>query len=446
MNKNEVQNLIGELSKEQLVEVVVLMSKTGFKAEQALLDYCGKHVKEKDKREGIEAQKIGNAICEMWDSVSEGVDRANEYGGCSYREEDRIGEIIASIRDYPDLKKASWKDRCYVADGMLEQASYDNSGFTDILVEACMELCISKDEKLYLAERLQDINDYYRRFAANIYKECGDEDTYFDMISGALTFTSDYLKLANYYDEKGDHKTAVEVVWKGIDKGDGRLDWMYDYLFKKFRRDKTDDRLQELWEKAKKKKREMNYLAELLFPYYKKRGDYGKVKELLVIIAENARDKDIRKWYGVFREELNEADFKKEEARILSYMRQRSSTDYLDICLEKNEYDKVLEYLQGDEIFREYTLISSQWKKYAAKIEGKYPPEILDIYKKALFRATGSAEYDKAVALLSDVQRVLKKAAGNEEWEKFLGGYIEENRRKRKLIGMMKEKGYLKGK
>lgn len=57
---------------------------------------------------------------------------------------------------------------------MLEEFNIGNSGFDDLLIDIASSLCKTKEEKRYLADALAGgKNDYYRGYAANIYKSIG---------------------------------------------------------------------------------------------------------------------------------------------------------------------------------------------------------------------------------------------------------------------------------
>lgn len=57
---------------------------------------------------------------------------------------------------------------------MLEEFNIGNSGYDDLLIDIAFSLCKTKEEKRYLADALAGgKNDYYRGYAANIYKNIG---------------------------------------------------------------------------------------------------------------------------------------------------------------------------------------------------------------------------------------------------------------------------------
>lgn len=63
---------------------------------------------------------------------------------------------------------------------MLEEFNIGNSGFDDLLIDIASSLCKTKEEKRYLADALAGGNsDYYRGYAANIYKSIGDNEKFY---------------------------------------------------------------------------------------------------------------------------------------------------------------------------------------------------------------------------------------------------------------------------
>lgn len=92
---------------------------------------------------------------------------------------------------------------------MLEQFSCDNSGFTDLLVDVAEVLCRSDKEMEYLA-------DYYKEHQQDV--------------------------------------AALEIVLKGLEECEGRLDGIYQYLFIHNEKNGEKKSIEHLLLTAKKKK------------------------------------------------------------------------------------------------------------------------------------------------------------------------------------------------
>ena len=166
MDKKTLNLLIGKMKKKKLLELISQMTLYSSGAEEILLDYCKNDKMVENKNIVFEMQ-----LQNLWDAAYSIIDDANSYGGCHYEEElacDEIYEMQSLIAKY----EISWEVRKDILDKMLEQIIYDNSGFTDILLETTDELCQTDNEYLYLADLLSKHNDsYYRKIAASIYRE-----------------------------------------------------------------------------------------------------------------------------------------------------------------------------------------------------------------------------------------------------------------------------------
>lgn len=69
-------------------------------------------------------------------------------------------------------------------------------------------------------------------WASEIYLACGEDGKYLESKKANLNYSRDYLELAGYYEEHGDSKQALQIVQEGFRKVDGRLDEIYEYLFR----------------------------------------------------------------------------------------------------------------------------------------------------------------------------------------------------------------------
>lgn len=66
---------------------------------------------------------------------------------------------------------------------MLKQYHYGNSGFDDVLTDACFEMCKERSEWLYLAEQLLAFGgNWDNRLVMNIYRNIGDNDYFADKL------------------------------------------------------------------------------------------------------------------------------------------------------------------------------------------------------------------------------------------------------------------------
>ena len=182
MDRKTVNELIGKMSKKNLIEMIELMVRYNSEAEQTLLDYCQKHTVEDNKNLVLERQ-----LTKHWGKAEQIIECANNYGGCCEEDEETACEEIEVVLKIVKENNLSWKSRKMVIDGMIEQISADNSGFTDFLVDSVLELCQSDTEREYFADFLSHSgSNYYQGFAARMYKEIGKGDKYLDTLKKNL--------------------------------------------------------------------------------------------------------------------------------------------------------------------------------------------------------------------------------------------------------------------
>lgn len=140
MNKENVKILTEDLNRDQLLEIISIMSSNSTKASELFLNYC------KDKDTSIIFdEKIDN----LWADVFYIVVEANELGGCEEWEEDQVYDNLREIQEIIKKYKTTWKARKVLVDSMEYQLRLRNSGFVDILAEVIMDLCITDEEKQY---------------------------------------------------------------------------------------------------------------------------------------------------------------------------------------------------------------------------------------------------------------------------------------------------------
>jgi tetratricopeptide (TPR) repeat protein len=164
----------------------------------------------------------GELAMALWEKAEIIIDQFNEYGGGSDDDEEAACDYICEMSKL--IPKLSWEARQKIVDRMLEQYSYGNSGFEDMLIETCYEMCNEKDELVYLAERFLSSGKLWdKRRAMTIYRRIGEYDKYLQLRTSSLEFRNDYLDLAEYYEEQGDIETALEVAKKGLHKGEKYL-------------------------------------------------------------------------------------------------------------------------------------------------------------------------------------------------------------------------------
>ncbi len=432
MDKNTLNNIIGKMGKKELINLINEMIMLNGAAEQTLLNYCEKKSTEDNRNLIFERQLV-----QYWNNAYHTIDQANECGGCSERDEDDACYEIEKMTELVKENDLSWNCRKGVLDEMLKQALYDNSGFTDCLMESAYEFCKNDDENEYLADFLKERGDYYfKGIAASIYSELGNDDKFLDIKLANLEYSSDYLQVADYYMRQGEEELALNMLWEGFDKSRGRMDNIYKYLFKIYEARKDEKSILKLHKMALKKDRDQDSITELMYGFYKKKDDYENLKKMLLLMIQLCEMTDIVKWYEKCRTELTIEDWEENEVKILLSVKEKNLNVYLDICLEKSNNTEVLKLIKDKTRYDSWNNIDYN-HEYSRLLIEYYPDEILEMYwKEAAWYIEKGKEmnYRHAAGVLQDIRSIYERNNRIDEWNKKFNELKEIHKRKKLLM------------
>jgi hypothetical protein len=107
----------------------------------------------------------------------------------------------------------------------------------------------------------------------------------------------DYWNLVQYYIGKRKKELALETAQKGIEKGEGRLIELYDYLIDHFSKLYDDNALEMIAQTAMERKIEVKYVLDKLFVFFKNR-DNEKAKEKLL---QSYRNNSYKKYFEEYK-------------------------------------------------------------------------------------------------------------------------------------------------
>ena len=207
--------------------------------------------------------------------------------------------------------------------------------------------------------------------------------------------------MAAYYKKHDEEETALKTVLEGLDKADGRLDEIYEYLFRYYEKNKNEAALESLYEKSEKRNSDQDTIVELMNQYYQK-----------------------------CRQELSDLDFR-EEAAILSMIKKRNRSIYFDILMDRGETREIIEYITQHQQYRGWGL--DQGHYFSKRLSGEYPREVVDMYwKKVTFYVSLGKEkdYGHAVKVLKEIRTIMKRNKWMDEWNGRYKTFLEEHRRK----------------
>ena len=434
MNYTMVKRLLAYQSQDELFKIIAKLSSRNDKADSWLLEYC-------QKIEGGENEKFIaiKRLNHYWKVAREIIKEANKYGGT--HNENKGYKTLRKIEELVEEYEFSWEERQPIVDEMMVEFYEGNSGFEDTLVDMCLLLCRTDEEKLYLADKLKKSqSNYYRTYAANIFKEYGQESEFEETLSKNLQYGSDYIKLADYYKKKKQRDKAVQLVEEAVEKAQGRMDEVYEWLIKEYKKNNEEKKIIALYKKALKKKWNLDAMVDLMCQYYK--DDYEKRKPYLLKTVEVCGYSEVKNCYDRCQRELKTDDFKKERSHLQDIVKDRNISQYLDILMEEHREEEVLHQLLKHPFWRNYSNGVDENHRLTKRLVKKYPMEIYEMYWQECERlcTEGNRDtYRNAVSILKEMRGICVANNKLEEWKQRFMNFMEKNKRKRILIGYIAE-------
>lgn len=433
MNIDTVKKLLANQERTELYSIISKLSNYSEDAEEWLLDYCSKKGKKSDSSLIVEKQ-----IQHYWSVAEDIIDDANMYGG-TYNEDDAY-DALDKIDELAKKNKISWECRRDIVDSMLEQFYIGNSGFDDTLIDTCEILCQSKEEKLYLADKISESSsDYYRKYAAGIYLKYGKDEIFIELQSKNLEYGSDYIRLADYYKKNKQMDKAISLVEEALKKCNGRLDEVYEWLFKEYKRKKQERKILDLYKTAIKKSRDVSTMTKLMYEYYSE--NYEKKKPYLLKMIEVCDGKRAKEWYDECKRILTSADFEKESEQLHEWLKKKNVHDYLQLRIYEGNTEEVLKYLKEHPSRRDYYFSIDYNHNLTKQLVSKYPKDIVSIYWKeceGLCVTSNKKNYMEATAILKEIKAICQKEGMQQEWSTAFASFLERHRRKSLLMGYVR--------
>lgn len=144
---------------------------------------------------------------------------------------------------------------------------------------------------------------------------------------------------------------------EGLEKAQGCLDEIHRYLFEYYKKRNEEAELEKLYKNAKKRKRSLETMVELMYQYYKEKENYPKKKEALFCLMEDS-NMNWKNLYERCARELTKEDFAKEETRILEKIKMNNLRTYFDIQLEKGKTGELIQYLKDNSVWSRFSGIN----------------------------------------------------------------------------------------
>lgn len=436
MDKKTVKEMLDGAKEKDYIEIISKMTLQSPNTEKAVIDWCRKN-NEKHKNKAAEVE-----LENLWEEAREIISDFNAYGGGPEWKEDKACDNLWKMDGLVKENDILWDIRRTILDEMLAEFYEGNSGFDDILIEVGESLCKNKEEKRYLADALSKAGGYYGKYAADLYLQIGDEEQYLKKELDNLEYGSDYVRIAEYFKEKGDRPKALDYIWEGMEKCKGKLDELIDYAAPIYMKERNDAQLQRLYQIAVKTKWNINIsaIAKHLYRYAWQLKDYEKKKEMLMLILDTCENGEVKNWFETCKKELTAEDWQKEYENILDKVNRKNHKLYLDICMETGREKIVLKDIQNAAHSYDYWDVDYN-QHFSSRLAKKYPNEILELYWKdvnELIRVSNNNRYKTAAELLKQIKGIMRENGQKSQWVSLFEEFKDKNKRKKNFIAMLK--------
>jgi len=383
-----LKNKLAELGKDDLIKLLLTSLKTHKNWKQTFLKILAGKLEKGGQSEDNEQIHQEQFYC-LFDDVCSILHEHNNYGGGPEEEEDEVYEGLEKIAKLfqknkikdPEIKKEFIKKMFYYYD-------WGNSGFCDVIMDTIFAVCQNPQDWKFVIQKLEaKESDWRKGLIMRIYQDhLKDKEQYLNLRKQNLKYGSDYYDLVIFYQNKGKTKKALEIAKQGLEKGEGRI---------------TD-------------------LLEFLFGHYKKKN----YKQALFYLKKVFEEDPGLPNYRALKKFTKAEDWERIDKWCRKILRKNKQDYQLAlIYLQNKEYDRALKYiLSFSDIYDTYTNIEKE--EIAKELISIYPKELLPFYKQRVFvqieNKTRKA-YKEAVAYAEMTKQIyLKYLKKLTQWQKFI--------------------------
>ncbi len=397
------------LSKEELADLLALSLKTHNNWKNVFLKEISKKIDvvgtDNDKRQIYEDEFYVHfsRVCEI-------LEEFNQYGGGSEEDEDEVCGELDEIKELFQKQKLDARLKIEFFNKMFFYYDWDNSGLSDMVMDAVFEIASGDDDWRYIVKKLEakkQDSSRRREMIIGIYKDhLKDEKKYLELRKESLKHGSDYYDLVDFWHKKGEIEKAVQVAREGVEKCESGSSELLEYLFKRYKKQdygKALDYLKKI------------FIDQSNFDNYKRLKNFSK--------AENWDEID--KWCQSLlakEKKLHEIaridEFNKDYDKVLAYV----------LSIQKNNFEDWNDYGKGE---------------FVEKLIDKYPAELLTFYKRKVDKQVsnmGRESYKKAVGYANKIKEIYCKYLKKEnEWLEYINTIRQQYAKRKALIDELKE-------
>lgn len=270
------------------------------------------------------------------------IDDFNTYGGGSEEDEEEVYEQFDTLTELFQGGKISKSNLTECVDLLMKQYLCNNSGLEDTIMDWLYENVEKEADWKRIVDHLASSDRaYHEHLIMQIQRDMlNDDEAYEKMRASNLKYGRDYYEYALFLNKKGQKEKALHIVKEGIEKGEGRMDNLYDYLFAYY--DSQHNQEEALMLRKQQ---------------FQQDPTYHRYKEIISYVPEAQREQLKEELYEQVTSRFNEnvrvkIDFhEKRYDRVLTYV---TSSLHINEWVYDNEYEQVLISLYPQEMIAFY--------------------------------------------------------------------------------------------
>ncbi len=375
--------LLERLSKAQLLDLLVHVSRTRPAVRSECLDYLNKYAA---LSPGRRKQSEGEKLLALWAELAPDLDELDAYGGGDYDIDLQVSCLLQEITQALSQNKINAGYRQNLLDNVLPYIESGNAGLDDDLNAVAYATCYTDDDWRALAEAFETMGgDWHIDHARRIYRRLGDREKYLELRQRKLATGTDYFDLADFHWKAGERQKAMDVAEAGLRKGKGRMDELRQFVARRVK-------------------------------------SAGNRERYLALQFDQAVDPLTCDKYKAFRKLCTAAEWKRYEAKILARLENAGVTEQLRIRMHRKEYEEATAVLSR---FRYplYAWDSDYELRTAKRLETRYPEAVLKYYLSGLGNLKTNAsrkDYARKAQVMSKVHHVMVKVLRDpSRWRDF---------------------------
>ncbi len=328
----------------------------------------------------------GEWLLAIWSELVADLSELDDYGGNDYDLQGEVSEKLYEISHKLSKKMIGRDVRDSLLANVLPYLESGNAGLDDDLYDVAYAACYDDDDYRSLAASLEQMHSGWQQsHARDIYQAIGDREKYLALRHQDLTYGNDYLDLAEFHWKAGEKSRAMEVAQEGLDKGEGLLDKLRQFVAQRLK-------------------------------------DTGDRKGYMELQFANTIDDLTKKKYRVFQKLCTQAEWQAFEPKLLKTLEHASSDERIKIYMQRKEHDLAVAVLLQHR-YPHFTWDNDYELKVAKKLEKSFPEEILKYYLTGLGNLNRNAdrkEYARKAAVMAKVRHMLVNIIGDDpRWKKF---------------------------